>query len=250
MTDLVAPAGVIAGDQTTTSNDDNAASQTTSAAGESAETTVVPPAAWAVPDNPETTAIPDRVDIAAAARAWSQDDDQEEPGPSWRSASSRFVVPLFIAATAAFATATVGWAWIEMHRSAATPASTPATRPVNAKDELPSITGTPDATPINSGQATFVMPTAVAEHLTPPAPPVPELTTDQRYLDLLGDDGYVVYDVAQVEAVGHLACANLAVTHDIYRTDLYVRNALGVAEPNAEEFAIAASVVYCPNIPY
>jgi Protein of unknown function (DUF732) len=250
MTELLVPAGVIAGDQTITSNDDKAAGQPTSAVGDSNETTVVPPPTWAVPDNPETTAIPDRVEIAAAALAWSQDDDQEEPGRSWRSAASRFVIPLFIAATAAFAAATVGWAWVEMHRSAPALAATSATRPVNAKDELPSITGTPDATPINSGPSTFVMSTATAEHLVPPPPPVPESTPDDDFLRLLREDGFVVYDAAQVELIGRMSCANLAVTHNIYQTHLYVHNVLGVADPNADEIALAASTVYCPDTPY
>ena len=60
----------------------------------------------------------------------------------------------------------------------------------------------------------------------------------------------MVDDAALAEAIGHQACANLAVTHNIYMTHMWVHNVLGVQEPMARELAIAAAAVYCPDTPY
>jgi hypothetical protein len=60
-------------------------------------------------------------------------------------------------------------------------------------------------------------------------------------LDLLRDKGFVIYDAAEVEAVGHMACANLAVTHDIYQTHLWVHYVVGqVSAPTSST---------APNLP-
>jgi hypothetical protein len=153
-----------------TADNDNGDDQPATAAAESDATTVVPPPTEAAPVCPETTIIPDGLETAGGTLAWSQDDGQEDPGPSWRSAAPRLAVPLFIAAAAAFAAATMGW--VGRH---APKTSCRGVHPVNASDELPKVTGTPDAAAINSGPSTFVMPTATAEQVVQPAPPEPEL---------------------------------------------------------------------------
>jgi hypothetical protein len=154
------------------------------------------------------------------------------------------------AATAAFAAATMGWAWVDMHRSAPAAVSTPGTHPVNASDELPKVTGTPDVAAINSGPSTFVMPTATAEHLVQPAPPEPELTADERYLNLLQGHACNIYDPAKVIAAGRIACQNLALTHDLLTTERWLHSNFGGSEDQAHWVTIDASVIYYPNTPY
>lgn len=87
-----------------------------------------------------------------------------------------------------------------------------------------------------------------AEHMVPPAPPA-EPTPDERYLALLAGDGWNITDPLAAETAGKIACHGLYQTHNLYATEVWLHNTYGVLPAQAHEITIAASVVYCPEIP-
>lgn len=112
------------------------------------------------------------------------------------------------------------------------------------------ITGIPETPQVNIPTPAFVIPTQTAGHLVDPEPaPTAVRDLDQDYLRIMQEDGFNITDPATAIRVGHLVCQNLALTHNLYQTHLWVHNTLGVKEPNAEEVTTAAAAVLCPEIP-
>lgn len=117
---------------------------------------------------------------------------------------------------------------------------------------------TPAAMPTDTAlpDAPFVTPTQTAEHLAAPAPPPPPGGSigsggdETRFLQLLMGEGYRIDDPSTAVRTGYLACQNLALTHNLYTTHMYVHNVLGVMDPNADDITIAASIALCPGTPF
>ncbi len=130
------------------------------------------------------------------------------------------------------------------------PAEQRATAEVNPTPYASSISG---IAPTKILTPDFSIPGVTANHMVepeaiPPAP-TPPANPDQVYLRLLRDDGFNVYNPARTIDIGHQACDNLAQTHNLYETGQWVHEVLGIKEPQASSYAVAASVAFCPNTP-
>jgi hypothetical protein len=145
-----------------------------------------------------------------------------------------------VLACAAVAAGAIVGLWLTYPRTVAVHDAPPQAATMSAGD-LPDITTDPSPT--------FVPPTELADHMSPPPPPEAETNLDDEFLGLLIHDGYSIEDAALAERNGHLACASLAVTHSIYQTHMYMLT-LGIEDPFAKELASAGTAVYCPNLPY
>ena len=179
------------------------------------------------------------------AHAYSAESDlpQTPRKQSWRKTCG-WVTAVLVSA-AAVATAIVA-VWI-VHPGNTT--TTPA--------QSPSITAEPSVE--LSTPAPLVMPTVSVQHMIAPEPPEPPKVLaptcssdgcDADYLWLLQRDGYRIENAPQAIQNAHLACANLAVTHSIYETHLYMLNTLQIVDPFAKELTVAGTTIYCPNLPY
>jgi Protein of unknown function (DUF732) len=175
---------------------------------------------------------------------------QTPPKQSWRNTSGLAMIVLFTALAVSVGIVAL---WIVDPSALIT---SPTTSPsVISADSLPSIdSGPPPA-------AAFDMPTGVADHMVDPKTSDPTLPAcssdgcDNDFLALLRRKNFVIYDAPVVISNAHLICANLAVTHNIYQTYLYVRDTLGsndtpgpVHDETAKGLTSAAITIYCPNL--
>jgi hypothetical protein len=90
-----------------------------------------------------------------------------------------------------------------------------------------------------------------AQTLVAPAPPPPVATVptnDQRFLALVTQDGYRIDDAREAIAGAHMVCRNLAVTRNLWTTEQWLNQTVGVVEPNAHEITIDAATIYCPEL--
>jgi hypothetical protein len=138
---------------------------------------------------------------------------------------------------------------------AVTLAARPLPRPTPST--VPSTGSIPGPTQTSIFTPALQVPDVDAQRQTPPqvAPPTPTPSTggidaaDQRFVRLVRDDGFTVYDPAALVAAGHAACAHLALTHNLYQTVKWMQVAYDGPFDSAHEVVIAASSVLCPGTP-
>lgn len=189
------------------------------------------------PANDETDVVPSDIRDVPNLLAWSQDDDDlDEPRPSWRRACG--LAGLIALSSLVIAVAVAAFGSNQGHQTASAPSPTPSSRTAPAR---PQVTLPP------------IIPSAAPSTVTlPPAPPpvADSATTpeDRQFLAMLRRDGVPVGSPPDLVAAAADVCLMIKRGNDFGYIESFMTAPRGtLTQDQAEAFLADARTAYCPH---